>query len=73
MSWSPVIYELVMKDRIRELRREADRLRLRRAVAPARQQEVLGMKWITRKNANAWFRKEYVLKPLPAPSSSTKK
>src|SRR5205085_2645939 len=28
---------------------------------------------VTRKNANAWFRKEYVLKPLPAPSSSTKK
>jgi VWFA-related protein len=28
---------------------------------------------ITRKGANAWFRKEYVLKPLPAPVSSTKK
>jgi VWFA-related protein len=28
---------------------------------------------ITRKNANAWFRKEYVLKPPPAPVSSTKK
>src|SRR6478752_3675085 len=28
---------------------------------------------ITRKNANAWFRKEYVLKPPPKPSSSTKK
>src|SRR5438034_9687416 len=28
---------------------------------------------VTRKNANAWFRKEYVLKPLPAPVSSTKK
>jgi VWFA-related protein len=28
---------------------------------------------ITRKNANAWFRKEYVLKPPPAPTSATKK
>jgi VWFA-related protein len=28
---------------------------------------------VTRKNANAWFRKEYVLKPPPAPVSSTKK
>src|SRR5712671_2448496 len=28
---------------------------------------------ITRKGANAWFRKEYVLKPPPKPSSSTKK
>src|SRR6266850_624805 len=28
---------------------------------------------ITRKGANAWFRKEYVLKPLPAPVSSSKK
>jgi VWFA-related protein len=28
---------------------------------------------ITRKGANAWFRKEYVLKPPPAPVSSTKK
>ena len=28
---------------------------------------------VTRKGANAWFRKEYVLKPLPAPVSSTKK
>src|SRR5262249_24689050 len=28
---------------------------------------------VTRKGANAWFRKEYVLKPLPAPASSTKK
>jgi VWFA-related protein len=28
---------------------------------------------ITRKGANAWFRKEYVLKPPPAPTSSTKK
>jgi hypothetical protein len=28
---------------------------------------------ITRKNANAWFRKEYVLKPPPAPAASTKK
>ena len=28
---------------------------------------------ITRKNANAWFRKEYVLKPPPAPTASTKK
>src|SRR3989454_3267242 len=27
---------------------------------------------ITRKGANAWFRKEYVLKPLPAPSSTSK-
>jgi VWFA-related protein len=28
---------------------------------------------VTRKGANAWFRKEYVLKPPPAPTSSTKK
>jgi VWFA-related protein len=28
---------------------------------------------ITRKGANAWFRKEYVIKPPPAPVSSTKK
>src|SRR6478736_6439873 len=28
---------------------------------------------ITRKNANAWFRKEYVLKPPPKPTASTKK
>jgi len=28
---------------------------------------------VTRKNANAWFRKEYVLKPPPKPTSSTKK
>jgi VWFA-related protein len=28
---------------------------------------------ITRKSANAWFRKEYVLKPPPAPTASTKK
>jgi VWFA-related protein len=28
---------------------------------------------ITRKNATAWFRKEYVLKPPPAPTASTKK
>jgi VWFA-related protein len=28
---------------------------------------------ITRKGANAWFRKEYVLKPPPAPVSSSKK
>jgi len=28
---------------------------------------------ITRKNANAWFRKEYVLKPPPAPTAATKK
>jgi VWFA-related protein len=28
---------------------------------------------ITRKGANAWFRKEYVLKPPPKPVSSTKK
>jgi VWFA-related protein len=28
---------------------------------------------VTRKGANAWFRKEYVLKPLPAPASTTKK
>src|SRR3954470_14522509 len=28
---------------------------------------------ITRKSANAWFRKEYVLKPPPKPVSSTKK
>src|SRR5690242_1316908 len=27
---------------------------------------------ITRKNANAWFRKEYVLKPPPAPTASKK-
>jgi len=28
---------------------------------------------ITRKNASAWFRKEYVLKPPPKPTSTTKK
>jgi VWFA-related protein len=28
---------------------------------------------VTRKGAQVWFRKEYVLKPLPAPVSSTKK
>jgi len=28
---------------------------------------------LTRKNANAWFRKEYVLKPPPKPTDSTKK
>jgi VWFA-related protein len=28
---------------------------------------------VTRKNAQVWFRKEYVLKPVPAPTSSTKK
>ena len=28
---------------------------------------------VTRKGANAWFRKEYVLKPPPAPTSATKK
>jgi VWFA-related protein len=28
---------------------------------------------VARKGANAWFRKEYVLKPPPAPTSSTKK
>src|SRR5438105_6159030 len=28
---------------------------------------------VTRKSAQVWFRKEYVLKPLPAPVSSTKK
>ena len=28
---------------------------------------------VTRKSANAWFRKEYVLKPPPKPTSSTKK
>ena len=28
---------------------------------------------VTHKGANAWFRKEYVLKPLPAPASTTKK
>jgi len=28
---------------------------------------------ITRKNANAWFRKEYVLKPPPKPTASSKK
>jgi VWFA-related protein len=28
---------------------------------------------ITRKNANAWFRKEYVLKPPPAPTAATMK
>src|SRR6476661_10420713 len=28
---------------------------------------------IARKGANAWFRKEYVLKPPPAPTASTKK
>jgi VWFA-related protein len=28
---------------------------------------------ITRKSANAWFRKEYVLKPPPAPTASSKK
>src|SRR5204863_10079894 len=28
---------------------------------------------ITRKNASAWFRKEYVLNPPPQPTSTTKK
>ncbi|HWW87055.1 MAG TPA: hypothetical protein VNZ26_25840, partial [Vicinamibacterales bacterium] len=28
---------------------------------------------VDRKGASAWFRKEYVLKPPPAPTSSTKK
>jgi VWFA-related protein len=28
---------------------------------------------VTRKDANVWFRKEYVLKPAPAPVSSTKR
>jgi len=28
---------------------------------------------VTRKNASAWFRKEYVLKPPPKPTSTTKK
>jgi VWFA-related protein len=28
---------------------------------------------VTRKNASVWFRKEYVLKPMPAPASTSKK
>jgi hypothetical protein len=46
------MYERLTEDRIRELRRDADRHRLQRALASSRQEEVSRMKWVTRKNAN---------------------
>src|ERR1700737_2027998 len=48
----PRIYERLVEDRIRGVRREADRRRLRHALASSRHKEVYGMKWVTRKNAN---------------------
>src|SRR5881275_963866 len=39
---------------------------------PTRRRRQIEVK-VTRRNANAWFRKEYVLKPPPKPTSSTKK
>ncbi|HMF96711.1 MAG TPA: VWA domain-containing protein, partial [Vicinamibacterales bacterium] len=39
---------------------------------PTRRRRQVEVK-LTRKNANAWFRKEYVLKPPPKPTDSTKK